>query len=91
LTENNRARLSAWPAIIPALLFAALLFALAATPLPWRFNQPWIPSLGVELNVYVDGLSAQFLLLITGIGTMVFVYGSGYLTGDPGNVAYSCC
>ena len=65
------------------MLFAALLFALAATPLPWRFNQPWIPSLGVELNVYVDGLSAQFLLLITGIGTMVFVYGSGYLTGDP--------
>jgi multicomponent Na+:H+ antiporter subunit A len=59
------------------------LYALATTPLPWRFDQIWVSSLDVELNIYIDGLSAQFLMLITGIGTLVFVYGTGYLAGDP--------
>lgn len=67
------------PALIPAALLTLLLAALAIEPLPWRLSWTWIPSLGVDLSLYVDGLSAQFLLLIVGIGTMVFVYGSAYL------------
>jgi multicomponent Na+:H+ antiporter subunit A len=35
------------------------------------------------VGFHVDGLAAQFLLLITGIGTLVFVYGAGYLGDDP--------
>ncbi|MGY6562167.1 MAG: putative monovalent cation/H+ antiporter subunit A [Luteibaculaceae bacterium] len=41
----------------------------------------WIPSLGVNLAFSLDGLSLLFALLITGIGTLVFLYTSNYLKG----------
>lgn len=37
----------------------------------------WVPSLGINLSFYLDGLSLLFLLLITAIGSLVLVY-SGY-------------
>lgn len=37
----------------------------------------WIPALGVNFSFYLDGLSLLFLLLVTGIGSLVLVY-SGY-------------
>src|SRR5690554_7599061 len=39
----------------------------------------WIPSMGVSLDFKLDGLSLLFSLLITGIGTLVFLYASSYL------------
>jgi multicomponent Na+:H+ antiporter subunit A len=47
---------------------------------------PWAPSLGLDLTLHFDGLSLMFILLITGIGTFVFVYAGGYMAGDPGRV-----
>ena len=41
----------------------------------------WVPSLGVNLSFRLDGLALLFSLLITGIGTMVFLYTSYYLKG----------
>ncbi|MEJ2646768.1 MAG: proton-conducting transporter membrane subunit [Gammaproteobacteria bacterium] len=52
-------------------------------PLPWHGTVSWVPSLGVNLDWRVDALSAQFLLLITGIGTVVFLYAGGYLAHTP--------
>ena len=69
--------------LLPAGLFLLLIGALIGIPLPWQSTWPWLPSLNLEFSFYVDGLSAQFLLLITGIGTLVFVYGAGYLAGHP--------
>ena len=43
----------------------------------------WVPSLGVNFNFLVDGLSLLFALMITGIGTLVFLYTSAYMRGDP--------
>lgn len=40
---------------------------------------PWIPSLGIEFNVYLDGLSLLFALLITGIGSLVVLYSIFYM------------
>ncbi|GAB4073369.1 Na+/H+ antiporter subunit A [Barrientosiimonas marina] len=40
---------------------------------------PWIPSLGINLDLYLDGLSLLFALLITGIGTLVVLYSIYYL------------
>lgn len=42
----------------------------------------WIPSLGVNLNFHLDGLSLIFALMISGIGFLVFIYASAYLKGD---------
>ncbi|MEM7032743.1 MAG: putative monovalent cation/H+ antiporter subunit A, partial [Chloroflexota bacterium] len=43
----------------------------------------WVPTLGVSLSFHVDGLSLVFALLICGIGTLIVLYASSYLEGDP--------
>jgi len=47
------------------------------------FLYKWVPSLGVNLSFRMDGLALLFLLLITGIGVMVFFYTSTYLKNHP--------
>ena len=47
-----------------------------------HFDYPWIPSFGVNLSFHLDGLALLFLLLITGIGTLVFAYTNSYMHGD---------
>lgn len=39
----------------------------------------WFPSFDVNLDFYLDGLSLVFALVITGIGTAVFLYASEYM------------
>ncbi|MGD8725732.1 MAG: proton-conducting transporter membrane subunit, partial [Desulfobacterales bacterium] len=41
----------------------------------------WVPSLGVSLSFYLDGLSLVFSLLICGVGTLIVIYSGGYLSG----------
>ncbi len=47
-----------------------------------QYSAPWIPGLGIDFSIYLDGLAALFALLITGIGTMVILYGGYYHKGD---------
>ncbi|MEZ5673527.1 MAG: proton-conducting transporter membrane subunit, partial [Thiotrichaceae bacterium] len=72
-----------WLALLPFSLFIALVWGLSQYSLPWQFNLPWVPSLDIALAFRIDGLSAQMLALITGIGTMIFVYAVGYLDHEP--------
>jgi multicomponent Na+:H+ antiporter subunit A len=71
-------------------VFPGGVFAWALTLYPWspeasvRSVLPWAPSLGVEASFLMDGLSYGFTLLITGIGTLVFVYAAGYFRGKAG-------
>ena len=48
-----------------------------------RYVIEWVPSLGISLSFLLDGLSLTFALLITGIGTLVFLYSNTYLAGHP--------
>lgn len=41
---------------------------------------PWIPSLGIDLTLVVDGLGLLFALLISGIGSLVVFYSIFYLS-----------
>ncbi|WP_417884833.1 putative monovalent cation/H+ antiporter subunit A [Zunongwangia sp.] len=41
----------------------------------------WVPSFGASLTFTLDGLSLLFCLMITGIGSIVFIYTSSYLHG----------
>ncbi|MCP5159168.1 MAG: DUF4040 domain-containing protein [Gammaproteobacteria bacterium] len=70
-------------ALPPLAGFLLLIWGLIHHPLPWQGSLDWAPSLGLTFAVYVDGLSAQFLALITGIGALVFLYATGYLAGEP--------
>ncbi|ART80429.1 putative monovalent cation/H+ antiporter subunit A [Oceanisphaera avium] len=69
-------------------LLPAVLFAYFATFLPaisagdtLYYQYAWIPSLDINLSLMVDGLSLMFALLITGIGTFIFIYAGQYLHG----------
>ncbi len=65
-----------------AIYFAALLKPIAAGQVITA-TYPWLPSLGITLSFYADGLSLLFALLISGIGALVVIYGGGYLAGHP--------
>ena len=41
----------------------------------------WFPSLNINLNFLIDGLSLIFALIISGIGAIIVYYASGYLHG----------
>ena len=46
---------------------------------PIRESTAWFPAYDLSLTFYLDGLSLLFALLVTGIGTLIVVYGGGYL------------
>jgi multicomponent Na+:H+ antiporter subunit A len=48
----------------------------------------WIPQLGVDLVLYLDGLAFLVALLASGVGVLVFTYSGGYMHGEPGQAKY---
>jgi NADH-quinone oxidoreductase subunit L len=46
----------------------------------------WIPVAGFHVNIGIllDPLSMCFVLLITGVGSLIHIYSVGYMAGDPG-------
>lgn len=68
--------------ILPIVLFGTFLQYLPVTMNNNTVMQtaPWIPSLGIDFTVYMDGLSLLFALLITGIGALVVLYSIYYLS-----------
>ncbi len=68
---------------LPVAGFGLLVWGLLHHSLPWALTLAWVPSLGLEAAFRVDGLAAQMLALITGIGALVFVYAHGYLDHEP--------
>ena len=49
--------------------------------LTFTYSYKWVPSLGIQMSFYLDGLSLLFALLISGIGALVMIYANGYLKG----------
>ena len=46
----------------------------------------WIPAIGrfvVPLGIRIDPLSICFVLLITGVGSLIHIYAVGYMAADP--------
>ncbi|UYO35042.1 Na+/H+ antiporter subunit A [Bacillus zhangzhouensis] len=70
--------------ILPILLFTYFIQMLHITSNGRTlFSQAeWIPSLGMNFTVYVDGLSLLFALLITGISALVVLYSIFYLSKE---------
>ncbi|MBL4977760.1 Na+/H+ antiporter subunit A [Bacillus halotolerans] len=70
--------------ILPVLLFIYFLSMIRMTQSgeTLRSVLEWIPSLGINFTVYVDGLGLLFALLITGIGSLVTLYSIFYLSKE---------
>jgi multicomponent Na+:H+ antiporter subunit A len=70
-----------WALLPPA---ASFLITLAFVPSTWRDHSylyvlPWLPELGVNFSLWIDGLSVFFALLIAGIGLLITWYSHHYL------------
>ncbi len=84
---------SAWLAALAPAIALALLLALAPAVLDgttlqaqWR----WLPQIGLNLGLRLDGLGLMFALLILGIGLLVILYARYYLsTGDSAPKFYA--
>jgi NADH-quinone oxidoreductase subunit L len=52
----------------------------------------WLPAgtLQVDFGVYTDPLSITWLLLVTGVGTLIHLYSIGYMHGDPRYSRFFC-
>jgi len=75
---------AAWVlALVPAGLFAHFLTFVSGVSQGGRFTggYQWVPSFNVNFSWLIDGLSLTFVLLITGIGTLIVLYSGGYLKG----------
>ena len=46
----------------------------------WTVSLPWAPTLDLRLGFSLDGLGALYALLATGVGALVFAYGTSYLS-----------
>lgn len=69
-------------ALFPLMAFVSLLFLNGQIP-PYGaviFSVPWIPALGLNFSLYLDGLSSMFALMVTGIGILVVIYTGYYFT-----------
>jgi len=78
-----RSKWSVLLASLPILLFIYFLSYIPDISQGKTFEQHlhWIPSLGINFDFRLDGLSLLFCLLITGIGSLIFIYASSYLKG----------
>src|SRR5262245_38064068 len=47
---------------------------------------PWISAgkLQIDFNYYFDALTAVMALVVTGVGLLIHVYATGYMSGDSG-------
>jgi NADH:ubiquinone oxidoreductase subunit 5 (subunit L)/multisubunit Na+/H+ antiporter MnhA subunit len=52
------------------------------TNLIFFWKVAWLPSIGLNMGLYFDSLSALFGLLVTFIGTLVIIYAGQYFKGD---------
>ncbi len=72
--------LALWPAGLTAYYLSFLPRLAGGESVEHRLA--WVPQLGVELTMRMDGLSLLFVLMIAGIGTFVTIYAGGYLADD---------
>lgn len=64
-------------------LYPAAVFAFFATNPTAAWSVPWIPEMGIEFGLKLDGLSRIFALLISGLGALILIYCAGYFTPKP--------
>ena len=68
--------------VVPVVLFSFLATYISriARGETFIYTFEWIPSYGINITTYLDGLSMIFALLITGVGSLVILYSIFYLS-----------
>jgi len=92
LMPGRSARLLASVAAIPVLL--SLLLLLSQLPHVMQGGEAivqqlnWLPALGLNLALRLDGLGLLFALLITGIGALILLYARYYFEGNTASARF---
>ncbi|MFO7939050.1 MAG: hydrogen gas-evolving membrane-bound hydrogenase subunit E [Bacteroidales bacterium] len=82
-------RLKRYKALIPALWqFLVFFYFLGRMSyIQWggsvQISMNWLPQLGINFDLVLDGLSWMFALIISGIGGLVFLYAHAYMKKYP--------
>jgi multicomponent K+:H+ antiporter subunit A len=91
--EPRRRRLAAW--LTGTIAAAALMVLLALAPAVFAgqtllMHADWVPQIGLNIGLRLDGLALMFGLLITGIGVLIVLYAAYYLgPNDPAGKFYA--
>ena len=81
---RNAAAALAWVASLSGLLCLVALFPAVAAGEPVRWSTPWLPTLGVNFTLRLDGLAWLFAVMVQGIGALVVLYARYYMSAqDP--------
>ena len=89
-SRYQRAKIAAYP-IGAAFLGAIATLWLVATqgPITIRFYDPAsLSMLAFPMGFYIDRLSAVMMVLISGVGTIIYTYSIGYMYQDPNDRRY---
>jgi multicomponent K+:H+ antiporter subunit A len=83
-TAGHRGRTALIAAAITASSLVLLLLQAPAVMRGEVLSQfiPWVPEIGLNLGLRLDGLALMFALLITGIGLLIVIYAHFYLGRD---------
>ena len=83
-SRGTRAKIAAYPVGAAFCGAIATLYVVAAQgSITIRFYDPAsVASLTFPIGVYIDRLSAVMMTLITGVGTIIYVYSTGYMYQD---------
>lgn len=85
LPSTHSRRRTAWLAGAVTLASMGLLLTQASAVMdgvPVQSFATWVPEVGLNLGLRLDGLSLMFALLITGMGLLIIVYADSYLSKD---------
>ncbi|WP_218566493.1 hydrogen gas-evolving membrane-bound hydrogenase subunit E [Vallicoccus soli] len=80
-----------WVAALAPLSGAVLAAAAAPDVLdgrPWVQDVPWVPGLDLSVALRLDALSLLLLVLVSGVGTVIFAYCAAYAERDGALVRF---
>jgi multicomponent K+:H+ antiporter subunit A len=85
LLPSNARNLEAWLAggvALAALLMVWLCYPAVAAGEVLRAEIPWVPELGLDLVLRMDGFASVFAAMIAGIGFLVVLYARYYMSAE---------
>lgn len=87
LLPRNARNVEAWLAVavsLVSLTLTAMLHSQVIEGAVVRANLSWVPQLGLDLQLRMDGFAWLFSVLVTGIGALVVLYARYYMSpSDP--------
>jgi NADH-quinone oxidoreductase subunit L len=70
---------------VSALISIGIFLGMLGHPVPYESGLRWmvLGQLPLDLGIRVDQLTTLMLLVVTVVGSMIFIYSIGYMHGDP--------